>query len=349
VKRVRNDFSVLKLLPSVTAILLVLSSLLWFVLQYTTATNNSPAGPAIYYGAFVLLLTACTIVTWLIDDTPHQHRIPRLHILCVTAAWLTTIIGAALSTNVLTVYYLKLLEAPLIFLLLTLVAHRIWQTFTPEVSQRWFILMVLLGSVSTVLMAPSTLNVSLEILAGRALFSPGSGHVLMLVFGLALVTVSIVLIPLGRRHHQPHPTICVGPLIFTTPATPIDTNLKEIVNTIVHTYRRIALRRGQWIHYRNYSNAAHGIISTEPKSCTNALITLIEYALHKNQTRAVGVSLYDDTRHPYVHCQISYIVNTHTKTEFTTFTKHFTELGGHLHVKRTGRETILTVTFPRQW
>ena len=348
-KRVRNDFMVLKMLAVVAAVLLVLSAALWHTLASFYQLAPWSWGAVLWYGGYTTLATLLVLGTWWIDNTPQQRLIPRLHVLAAFGLWLSTIVGQLIAQSVSTTYYLKLLEAPALFLLLTLLSMRIWQAFIPRVPLQWIAAVGWAGGLAALLLAPSHLNYTYTIVAGNVYFVSGVGYSVIIGIGFLLVLVSICCIPLGRSRFQQHPTYSVGPLVFTTPSKPEDYSLIDGIKYLINTHRRHALKRGQWIHYRNHITKHQGIISTEPKSCIDAITTLIEYALHKNQTKAITLELFEDAKHPYLHCRITYTVNTHGKTEFTTFATHFSELGGHLTVKRDGRETSLIISFPKQW
>ena len=345
----RNDFIPRNVAAVCAVLLLVLSTALWYVVHEAAAIDSATWGVITWYGSYVALIVLVTLLSWRMDNTPQQRLIPRLHLLATFLLWLLTLMGISLGSNVITVYFLHLLVAPILLLLLTLVALRIVHTFAPTVQLYWFYVLSWCFGLLAIILVPSRLNQNFAPIGGEAVFTPGVGYTVCIGLGFLLVLISIVLIPFGRRHYRKQPTYSVGPLVFSTPAKPIDVHFVEMIARIVHTYRKVAIKRGQWVRYHNHIHSDHTIIATQPKSCTNLITTLTEYALHKNQTKALAVELFEDTHHPYLHCCISYTVNKQAALEFSTYAKHATDLGGHLTVNRNQRETTLILSFPRQW
>ena len=330
-----------------SGIFLVLATCLWFVLQ--TSLTPAPFGALAVYGLLTTLALGVGLISWLLDDTVHQRFVPRLHILTLFLVWGGVQVFAAIISDVSAAYYLTLLEAPLLFLLLVFVAGRIRTTFAPQLSVWWLNGAALVLGMGVVLLAAGNSNYGAVIGAGTVSFVSGVGYTMIIAAGFALVFLSVLLIPLGRRHYPTHPTLSTGPLVFTPAEKAEDLNFIETVDHQVQQLRRRALKRGQWVRYRNHVLHGRGVVSTEPKSCINALATLLEYAMHKNQSRAINVQLLEDSQHDYLHCSIDYVVNTHAKAEFSTFAEHWLELGGHLSVERNARTTTLVVSFPLQW
>jgi hypothetical protein len=297
-------------------------------------------------GSFALVIG---VVSLLLQRTPNQRLVPRLQLVSAFILWIGVLIGSAITRDIAAQYVLLLLEAATLFLLLSLVAHRIRAAFAPQTPGRWLTSATLVLSVGVVVLTPTVLNYSLELVNGTAIFTAGVGHALIIGTGFALVLLSLLYIPAGRPRLRTAYSFSVGPLVFNDVATPVDCNLIQLTERLVLTHRRYLMKRGVWLQYRNHLEHGNGVISTQPKSLEQLLITLFEFVAHQNQSRAVSTKLYNDTRHSYIHLVIEYVVNTHNKKDFAAYREHATELGGALTVRRDDRTTELVVSFPLQW
>lgn len=326
---------------------LVLAASLTVAYQHP-ATRFSAAPLGWYLGVTTFALLILSISIWL-RHTYYQRLIPRVHLLSVFVIWMTLIIGSTLTKDVTAQYVLLLLEAGTLFLLLALIAQRIRRAFAPQTPGRWLNGATIITSLAVVILSPTTLNYSLEVVRGTAVFVSGPGYGAIVAAGFALIFMALCYIPLGRPRYVSLPTTSVGPLIFSSPPTPDDCTLPDLVATLVASHRRHLLKRGVWLHYHNYIHTGNGIISTQPKALEQLIGELLDYAAHQNQSRGISVQLFNDTRHPYLHTTIAYTVNTHQKKPLKQFATHATELGGHLTISRDGRTTTLTMSFPLQW
>jgi hypothetical protein len=328
-------------------IFLVLATSLTVAYQHP-ATRFSAAPLGWYSGLTTFVLVILGLSIWL-RHTYYQRLIPRIHVLSAFVLWVTLVIASTLTSDVAAQYVLLLLEAGSLFLLLALVAQRIRRAFAPQTPGRWLTGTTIVLSILVVVLSPTVLNYSLTVERGIAVFTSGPAHIAIVAAGFFLVFIALCYIPLGRPSYVLVPTTSVGPLIFSSPPTPTDCNLADLVAALVSEHRRQLIKRGVWLHYRNYLHTDTGIISTQPKSLEQLMSELLDYAAHQNQTRGISAQLFNDTRHPYVHTTITYTVNTHQKKPLKQFATHATELGGHLTISREERTTTLTLSFPLQW
>jgi len=347
VKWIRVRQSLLLYAATYVGIFLVLASSVYTAYSHP-ATTFSPAAMGWYLGiaSFALLIGGVGIA---LRHTPYQRLIPRLHLVSAFVLWVGVVIGGTLSRDVAAQYVLLLLEAATLFLLLTLVAHRIRKAFAPQTPGRWLTGVSLIMGSGVVIITPTMLNYSLGVSGATAVFTAGIGHALIIGAGFALILMALCYIPLGRPRLIADRTFSVGPLVFSTPESPDDCSLIELTERLVTEQRQLLFKRGMWLHYRNHLVQGNGLISTKPKALEELMTTLLEFAAHQNQSKAVSVKLYNDTRHSYLHLVIDYIVNTHKKSDFKAPVEAAAALGGALTINRDDRTTELVLSFPLQW
>lgn len=268
--------------------------------------------------------------------------------LAAFVGWVSTVVLPFFIHDGAAVYFLKLLEMPALFLFGALVSVRIVTVFAQHIPKLWLTIPLWICSIGIILTTSSSLNVFWT-LGDTLQFTYGPLHAAGVLFVALFFFASVAAIPLGRRTYAPQPTLIVPNLHFSEPQKAEDLNLIHTVEHIVHTMRQRALKRGQWVRYMNHTTEQRAIVSTEPKSCINAITTLFEYALHKSQSKLINTELFFDTKRQHIHCTLDYIVNTHAKTEFSTYAKHFSDIGGQLTVNRDDRTTTLIISFPLQW
>lgn len=325
----------------------VLSSSLWVAYDHPATSFTSTA--LNWYLALLTLAVAVLCGSLLIKNTSRQRLIPRVHLVSAFVAWLAVLVASTQTGDVAARYFLSLVEAASLFLVLLLVANRIRQTFAPQVSARYLITLSMLSGIIVVILSATSLNYQLSMMSGVAYVSAGLGHAIIVGLGFALVFVSLLYIPFGRPRLVTDQSYSVGPLVFSVPPTPADCNLIHLTEAHVTEQRRHLLKRGMWLHYHNHLVKGTGIVSTEQKSLESLITSLVEFAAYQNQARAISIRLYNDTRHQYIHLVIEYIVNTHKKGDFETYREQATTIGGALTVNRDDRTTELVLSFPLQW
>lgn len=326
-------------------VLLLLSSALWIAL----ASNLPSDTPLLlsYDASLIYVVAIICLALWF--RRTRATLVPRVYLLGAFLGWFIAVLISTIITDPATQFYWRLLEAPLLFVALLLLAHRVITVFAPSARKIWFYIpSVLLGTL-TVLVATSTLHVTVTMVESFVRFVYGPIYTAIIASGFILLTIAVVYIPLGRRQYPSTPTISLGKLTFATAPKAQDVNLPNIIERLSYETRRLALKRGQWLHLKNNLYKNNGVVSTDPKACESACQTLFEYALHKSQSQTIVVALYDDPQHPYLHVTIEYVVNKHAKSEFTTYSKQFKNLGGVLTIQRSDKLTTLIISFPVHW
>lgn len=343
----RSTLSVLISAGGFATVFLVAATCLW--VSYDTSVVPITYTALYWYVGFSSATLAVAVLACWYTNKPAQRLIPRLYLLAAFIGWVLTHIATALHQDIIAVHYLHLLEAPLLFLCMALVAARITATFAPGQAILYVRSISFVMGLLVAILAPTTLNYSLTLERGLVSFTPGPAYLAIILAAFAIFFLSVCLIPLGRPRYPEHPSKSVGPLIFSEALQPQDVNVLQLLEHSVHRWRKAALKHGQWLSYRNHAHQTNGLVSSEPKSLENVLDALVTFARKHNTSHALNVAVHEDSRYPYLHVTIDYVGKKVSKSSIREQAEHLTELGAALTVSANGTQVELVVSFPLQW